>query len=92
MNEEGSHIDLMSGTFPVICVEGLRKPTKSLRQNSQFPDRDTNRPPPECESEALYYIRYSLVMNYKIYSSKVPVGVFVNTFRNGFELHLILTN
>jgi hypothetical protein len=35
------------------CLEGLRKITKNLRQDSQFPGRDVKPGPPDYEAEVL---------------------------------------
>jgi hypothetical protein len=36
--------------YPVVCLEGLRKPTKNLSQYSPYPDRSLNLGPLEYES------------------------------------------
>jgi hypothetical protein len=36
-----------------MCLEGLRKTTKTLNQYSRCPDRDSNPAPPENKSEVL---------------------------------------
>jgi hypothetical protein len=38
---------------PVICLEGLRKNTKNLSQDSRCPGRDLNLGPPEYEAGVL---------------------------------------
>jgi hypothetical protein len=39
--------------YPGICLDGLRKTTESLIQDSRSPDRDLNPGPPEYEAGAL---------------------------------------
>jgi hypothetical protein len=39
--------------YPGICLEGLRKITKILSQDSLSKGRDLNSGPPECEVEVL---------------------------------------
>jgi hypothetical protein len=41
------------GKYPGICVEGLRKATKVLIQDSRSPCRDLNPGPPEYEAGVL---------------------------------------
>jgi hypothetical protein len=39
--------------YPRICLEGLRKTTKNLSQDSRYPGRDLKPGPPEYEAGAL---------------------------------------
>jgi hypothetical protein len=36
--------------YPIICLEGLKKTTKNLSQDSQSPDWDLNLVPPEYKA------------------------------------------
>jgi hypothetical protein len=49
--ESGSGLILRH--YPSICLEGLRKTTKNLSQDSRPPGRDLNPAPPEYESGVL---------------------------------------
>jgi hypothetical protein len=52
-NVEGSGRGPVLRYYPGICLEGLRKTTKNLSQNNQFPGRDFNPGPPEYEIRVL---------------------------------------
>jgi hypothetical protein len=55
---EGSGLCLIQG----ICLEVLRKTTKTLSQNSRSPGRDLNAGPPEYKAEMLTTrIRHSAI-------------------------------
>jgi hypothetical protein len=41
------------GYYPGICLEGLRKTTKSFSENSRFPGRDLNAGPSVYEAGVL---------------------------------------
>jgi hypothetical protein len=56
MNDEGKDVEesgrgLILTYYPSIFVDGLRKTTKNLSQDSRYPDRDLNPGSPECEAE-----------------------------------------
>jgi hypothetical protein len=46
---EGSGHGLILRYYPGLCLEGLRKTTRNLRQDSWSPSRDLNPEPPEHE-------------------------------------------
>jgi hypothetical protein len=39
--------------YPDICLEELKKTTKTLNQDSRYPGRDSNREPPKYKSKQL---------------------------------------
>jgi hypothetical protein len=47
---EGKCRDVIYGTKPGTSLEGLRKTTKNLGQDSRFPSRDLKPGPPEYEA------------------------------------------
>jgi hypothetical protein len=50
---EGSGGGLISTYYPSICMDGLRKATKTLSQDSRSPDRDFNPGLPEYDAGVL---------------------------------------
>jgi hypothetical protein len=50
---EGSGRGLILRRYPVICLDGLGKITKTLNQDSMSPCRDLNPEHPEYETGAL---------------------------------------
>jgi hypothetical protein len=56
MNWKGFGRKLLSsnlGYYPGTCLQGLRKTTDNLSQDSRFPGRDLNLEPPEYEAGVL---------------------------------------
>jgi hypothetical protein len=59
--------------YPNICMEGLRKITKNLSQDSRYPSQDSNEASPEYKPTALLLdqpIRFDRVINLHVCADK----------------------